>query len=129
MNNRNIQLLLAVCAALLATQIVITLLAPSPAEAKKEDEIIEIVRARTIELVDEAGRTHASLKMEGDGSSVFRMFDSTGTIRVKIGASNSGSGLLLLDDETEPAVHILAGDSGTSLTLAERGKERRILAP
>lgn len=129
MNERNTQLLLVVCLLLLAIQIAITHRAPLPVEAKKGDDVTDVVRARAIELVDDAGRAHVSLMMEENGQSVFRMFDSSGAIRLKIGASSDGSGLLLLDDRTEPAVHILAGHAGTSLTLVERGKEKRILAP
>jgi hypothetical protein len=53
------------------------------------------------------------------------MKDQTGTIRVKLGAGKDGSGLVLLDDATEPAVHALAKKNGGSLTLQDkRGKKR-----
>jgi hypothetical protein len=99
--------------------------APPPALADEP----RTVRARAIELVDEGGQVRASLQVEAGGEAVFRMRDATGAIRVKLGASEDGSGLLLLDDRTEPAVHLLAKRAGTSVTLAERDKEKRILRP
>jgi hypothetical protein len=40
-----------------------------------------------------------------------------------------GSGLLLVDDRTEPAVQLLAKRAGTTVTLAERGKEKKVIRP
>ena len=60
---------------------------------------------------------------------MFRLRDAQGSIRVKLGATADGSGLLLLDDRTEPAVHLLAASTGTTLTLAEEGKEKRVFRP
>lgn len=88
-----------------------------------------MLRARMIELVDDRGQVRADLKVETGGEVVFRMRDAKGTIRVKLGASEDGSGLLLLDDRTEPAVHLLAKRTGTTVTLAERGKEKRVIKP
>jgi hypothetical protein len=48
---------------------------------------------------------------------------------VKLGASEAGSGLVLLDGSTEPGVHILARRSGTSLTLVAKGGARRVIEP
>ena len=70
----------------------------------------------------------AQLDVEAEGEVVFRLRDSNGTIRVKLGASESGSGLVLADEATEPGVHILATRSGTSLTL-QRGARRRVISP
>jgi hypothetical protein len=55
--------------------------------------------------------------------------DAKGTIRVKLGASESGSGLLLLEDRTEFGVQLVANRNGTAVTLAEKGKEKRVIAP
>ena len=46
-------------------------------------------------------------------------------IRVKLGASEEGSGLLLINHLTEPGVHILADQNGTSLTLTEEAEESK----
>ncbi len=89
----------------------------------------DTVRARTIELVDQQGRVRAQLKVEPDGEAVFRLRDTRGEVRVKLGAGGDGSGLVLLDGATEPGIHMLAKDSGTSLTLTSRGGQRRVIVP
>lgn len=88
----------------------------------------QVLRAHAIELVDARGKVRAQLDVEANGEVVFRLRDANGTIRVKIGASEEGSGLLLLDEKTEPGVHLLAKDDGTSLTLSD-GADRRVLGP
>jgi hypothetical protein len=87
------------------------------------------VRARAIELVDERGRVRAQLNVEPDGEAVFRLRDAAGEIRVKLGAGEDGSGLLLLNGSTEPGIHLLAKKSGTQLTLASQGGQRRVITP
>jgi hypothetical protein len=86
-----------------------------------------VLRVRALELVDDHGLVRAQLNVESGGEVVFRLRDSTGAIRVKLGASEDGSGLVLLDEATEPGVHILAKRSGTSLTLAGKGGARRVI--
>lgn len=88
-----------------------------------------VLRAEAIELVDAQGQTRAQLNVEPNGEAVFRLLDEQGTIRVKVGASEDGSGLLLLDESTEPGVHILAQSSGTSLTLTGTDGQQHIIRP
>jgi hypothetical protein len=88
-----------------------------------------VLRAEAIELVDARGQTRAQLNVEPNGEAVFRLLDEQGTIRVKVGASEDGSGLLLLDESTEPGVHILAQSSGTSLTLTGTDGQQHIIRP
>jgi hypothetical protein len=91
-------------------------------------EIDPVLRAQVIELVDGNGLVRAQLKVAPSGEVVFRLRDAKGRIRVKLGASEAGSGLLLANERTEPGVHILAGREQTSLTL-QRGAKRRVLRP
>jgi hypothetical protein len=93
-----------------------------------EQAIPPVLRARAIELVDDRGRVRARLNVEPGGETVFRLTDANGTIRVKIGAAEDGSGLVLLDGSTEPGVHMLAKRTGTSLTLRQGGQQR-VIAP
>jgi hypothetical protein len=88
----------------------------------------QVLRARTIELVDARGLRRASLKVEPQGDVVFRLFDRRGTIRVKLGASENGSGLVLNDESTAPGVHVLATRERTMVAV-QRGEQRRELAP
>jgi hypothetical protein len=96
-----------------------------PAGAKR---VPSVLRARTIELVDRRGETRAQIKVERNGEVVFRMRDQDGAIRVKLGASRTGSGLLLANELTEPGIQALAGADRTSLSL-QRGEQRNELVP
>jgi hypothetical protein len=91
--------------------------------------IAPLVRARAIELVDGKGTRRVLLSVEDNGEAVFRMMDAQGTIRVKLGASETGSGLVLLNDATEPGLHALAKDKGTTLTLVNKDGRKRVVAP
>ncbi len=88
-----------------------------------------VLRTRVLELVDERDAIRARLNVESNGEVVFRLLDQQGTIRVKLGAAEDGSGLLLANDATEPGVHILAKAAGSSLTLADKDGRTRILTP
>jgi hypothetical protein len=56
-----------------------------------------LLRAELIELVDARVVMRGQLKTEDDGDVVFRLRDRNGTVRVKLGANEMGSGLLLAD--------------------------------
>lgn len=102
-----------------------TLLHERPAAAQPAPNVL---RAQAIELVDARGRVRAQLNVESNGEVVFRLRDSSGTIRVKLGASEDGSGLLLANEATEPGVHILATRKSTSLTV-KRGERSQVIQP
>jgi hypothetical protein len=86
------------------------------------------LRAEAIELVDARGRVRAQLSVESSGEVVFRLRDSSGTIRVKLGASDDGSGLLLANEATEPGVHLLATRNRTFVTV-KRGERSQVITP
>lgn len=88
-----------------------------------------ILRGSALELVDDAGRVRAQIDVEKDGEVVLRMRDVQGAIRVKLGASQAGSGLVLLNQNTEPGVQLLAETSEAKLTLAEPGGRTRVIEP
>lgn len=97
--------------------------------------VTPVIRARMLELVDQEGRVRSRLNVERNGEVVFRLLDENGTIRVKLGAGEHGSGLVLLDETTEPGVHLLARRTGTGerpattgLTL-KAGAQTRIIKP
>jgi hypothetical protein len=106
--------------------LLILILAPIGTPAKN---VSPVVRARVIELVDNRDQVRAQMKVEPDGEVVFRLRDARGIIRVKLGAGEDGSGLVLLDDTPAPGVHILAKRDGTSLTLADKNGQRREIKP
>jgi hypothetical protein len=92
------------------------------------ERVPSLVRARAIELVDGRGQVRAQIRLERNREVVFRLRDQDGTIRVKLGASRAGSGLLLLNEATEPGVHALARAKETSLSL-QRGEQRTVVVP
>ncbi len=90
----------------------------------------EVLQAQRIELLDSNGYLRAQLKVEESGETVFRMRDAKGEIRVKLGASESGSGLLLNNGATEPGVHALAQeDGGATITLHSKDGKKTVLVP
>lgn len=104
--------------------------------ASAAQAIEPVLRARTLELVDAQGRVRSRLNVESGGEVVFRLFDQTGTIRVKLGAGEGGSGLVLNDETTEPGVHIVARRAAipgrpktTSITLTGSGGRQRVVTP
>jgi len=89
----------------------------------------DILRGRALDLVDQGGKTRARIDVEPNGEVVFRLIDQQGTIRVKLGAGNEGSGLLLANDATEPGVHILAKATGSSIRVVNKDGRERLIAP
>lgn len=92
------------------------------------------LRGRGLELVDASGRTRAQFDVEPSGDAVFRIRDAEGTIRVKLGAGPTGSALLLLDETTEPGVHLIARRAATDgattrISLNGADGKRRVIAP
>jgi hypothetical protein len=59
------------------------------------------------------------------GAVMPRMFDESGQIQVKLGADEGGSGLVLLNEQTDPGIQPLssAGTTGVTRFHAE-GNER-----
>jgi hypothetical protein len=93
--------------------------------AKPGDQVVDKLTVREFDLVDKHGTNRVSIKTEDDGSIVFRMKDSKGTIRVKMGADESGSGLVLLNADTNPGLQVLAKKDGASMALYNKeGKKR-----
>ena len=93
----------------------------------KEDA--PILRGRALELVNEQGEVRAKINIESTGETVLRLMDEQGEIRVKLATSDDGSGLVLLNDSTEPGVHILAESTGTTMTLTAPDGEQKVIVP
>jgi hypothetical protein len=92
--------------------------------------IPDVLRVHAFELVDDKGQVRAQFNVEEpSGEVVFRLRDAGGTIRVKMSASEMGSGFLLINDQTEPGVHLLAREDNTSLTLTDRNGAKQVIEP
>jgi hypothetical protein len=130
MNSRTTQAMLAVVILLLLALLARDVLKGSTVMAQDANQISPVVRARGFELVDERGQVRAQIYLGDDGGGNIRLRDATGVVRIKLGASTQGyTGLLVLDEEVNPAIHIVTDKSGTSLSLAEKGKEKRVIRP
>ena len=119
---------LAVALTVINLILLIVLMAQSRMTANQT--IPEVLRVRAFELVDENGRVRAQLNIdETSGEVIFRLRDQKESIRVKLGASEEGSGLLLINDLTEPGVHLLARQDDTSLTLTDQSGAEQVIEP
>ena|SRR5688572_20847205 len=100
----------------------------SGAQSDPAKETSPVVRAQRIELVDSHGVTRARLSTEANGEVVLRLLAANGDIRVKLAASDEGSGLVLLNGATEPGAQVLAKRTGTTLKL-KAGDRDRVIEP
>ena len=78
--------------------------------------------------MDARGVTRARLSTEATGEVVLRLIAANGELRVKLGAADDGSGLLLANSATEPGVHLLAQGRSATFKL-KAGKRERVLEP
>jgi hypothetical protein len=92
-------------------------------------QVPKVIRAEAIELVDGRGQVRAQIHLGEDGGGNLRLRSGDGMVRVKLGATADGSGLLLFDKEAEPGVSLATNKAGTTVTLAEKGKEKRVIKP
>lgn len=90
---------------------------------------IPTLRGRAFELVDEQGAVRASIKVEPGGEAVLRLLDQKGVLRIKLGTSTEGSGLVLLNSDTNLGVQILANSSGSSITLKNKDGQEEVIGP
>jgi hypothetical protein len=128
MKEKTTQALLAIIALLLLAHLVRPTHFFHEVQAAKE-QVPAVLRAQAIELVNKQGQVVAQLFLGEDGSGNLRLRDASGTVRAKLGATAQGAGLLLLDKDVEPALWLTSNESGTSLTLAEKGKDKKVFKP
>ena len=93
--------------------------------ARPAQETFDKISVRDFELIDPNGKERASIRIESTGEIVFRLRDAKGTIRVKIGAGEEGSGFVFLDGDTNPSIHGVAGKDGSRFVLTDKtGKKK-----
>jgi hypothetical protein len=129
MNERTTQFLLAAVVLLLFAHLFRSAPLLSTADAKDAEQVATVLRAGEIQLIDRQGKTVAQLHIGADGGGNLRLRSGDGMVRVKLGATDDGSGLLLFDREAEPAVRLASDQSGTSATLVEKGKGKKVIKP
>jgi hypothetical protein len=94
------------------------------------------LRTSALEIVDERGVVRARLGVKGSDVIELDLFDRQGTIRVKLGAGDGGSGLVMGDGTAPTAIHLLARNQPsaerpetTHLTLKGPGGRERVIQP
>ncbi len=93
--------------------------------ARPPKENFDKITVKEFEMVDENGKVRASIKPESNGEVVFRLKDKRGIIRVKLGASEDGSALVLLDNNTKVGVFVMAKRDTSSITITNKDGKRR----
>lgn len=118
-----------------------TLAQSRPAVA--DDGIVPVLRGRGLEIVDQRGRVRASIQVlppdpnyrMPDGTVgyketvLLRLMSSEGRPNVKLGAGESGSGLLLSGQDDPTYVQILAEERTTSLKLINQEGREQVIKP
>ncbi|MCI0630445.1 MAG: hypothetical protein L0Y44_07305, partial [Phycisphaerales bacterium] len=90
----------------------------------------EVLRAYAFELLSKEGKVVAQLFTAEDGSGNLRLRSGDGMVRVKLGATADGTAMHLFDAQAEPAVSLITDEKlGTSVTLAQKGKQKRVIEP
>ncbi|MDH4289721.1 MAG: hypothetical protein OEW27_08280 [Aquincola sp.] len=123
------QSLLALVALLLLAHLLAATPAVPSAVAQTAAPVHEVLRARRIDLVAAGGQVVAQLYTAEDGAGNLRLRNGSGEVRVKLGATADGAGLILMNQSTEPAAWLSVASAQTSLKLSERGKATRVIAP
>lgn len=107
----------------------------------RAQEAAPVLRARALEIVDEAGVVRAQITISpetgtanGDareGGVLFRLMDRHQQPLVKLGASADGSGLMLTGSAGREwdGVQLLAKPAGSSLRILNKGGQERIIKP
>ncbi len=93
--------------------------------SKSDQQTFDKISVREFELIDKNGVQRALIKTEDDGEVVFRLRDSKGEVRIKMGANEDGSGLILLDGNTDPGIHALAKKRGSGLTIVGKDGKKK----
>src|SRR5207247_10781190 len=99
--------------ALTAINLVLLLLNLVQARSTTAQTVTPILRARALELVDERNVVRVRLNVK---ESELNLFDRSGIIRVKLGAGDDGSGLVLSGGGTDASrgyIQIIARQIGT----------------
>jgi hypothetical protein len=104
------------------------------------DDVAAVVRCRAFQVVDEQGRTRASISVlppttfKPTGKAypetvIFRLIDAKGRPEVKIAASEEGAGLGNVGETDDTQVKLAAEGATTSLTLINKSGEQQVVKP
>lgn len=122
---------LFVALTLVNSLLLLILLGVAMAPTNPTDKVApSVVRAQAIELVDGEGNVRGQLYLGADGGGNLRLRAPNGEVRVKLGGTNDGSGLVLMDHATEPVVQLTARDKeAAKLAIWNENGEAKVFAP
>jgi hypothetical protein len=100
----------------------------------------DVLRGRSLEIVDEQGRVRASIQLHPaevfkptgklyPETVMFRLIDANGRPEVKLGATVHGAGLLLLGEKDDTQVKLGADHGDCSLMLQNQERKQQLLKP
>jgi hypothetical protein len=100
----------------------------------------DVLRARSLEIVDERGRVRASIKLHPSEvfaptgkrypeTVMFRLIDANGRPEVKLGASEKGGGLSLVGDNDATQLLLEAENSSVTIKMKSKDGKERLLQP
>lgn len=100
----------------------------------------DVLRARSLEIVDERGRLRASIKLHPSEvfaqtgkrypeTVMFRLIDANGRPEVKLGASEKGGGLSLVGDNDATQLLLEAENSSVTIKMKSKDGKERLLQP
>lgn len=119
--------LLTIVAVLLGANLLSGWTPVANADAKESPQTHEVLRARLIELVNSNGQTVGQIYTGDDGAGNLRLRSAQGEIRVKLGATTEGGGLIVMNRKTEPAAWLsVAAEQGTLRLSGPQGATKVI---
>jgi len=104
-------------------------------------DVPAVIRAHSLEIVDDHGRVRASLAVPPEDPKVIwkgkpypetvllRLITSEGRPNVKLGASKMGAGLLIGGESDPTYAQVLAEGGASSVKLIDRDSTERVIEP
>ena len=94
-------------------------LAWSNANSQAQPPVQDVIRARSIDLVDASGAARVQLYVGENGGGNIRMRAPNGEVRVKLGTTDDGAILLMMDGRADPSVRLASEKAGPNLRLVD----------
>jgi hypothetical protein len=78
----------------------------------------DVIRTSRLEIVDERGVVRGRFGFKGADTVELDMFDRSGIIRIKFGAGDDGTGLVMGDGTAPTSIHLLARNTPSAVNPA-----------
>ena len=105
-----------------------------------ESNVVQVVRCRALQVVDDDGRVRASINVQPAGTFkptgkhypetvILRLIDGNGRPEVKVVASEEGGALGFVGDSDETQLQLEAIGTDSSLTLTNKDGKQQVIKP